>query len=81
MKFDIVEFYPSITENLLDNSVSYVQTLTMIPDDIVPLIKQAHPFSLLRETFGWKKVKMSYLMLQWDYMMVQSFFIYPLGKL
>ena len=52
MKFDIVEFYPSITENLLDNSVSYVQTLTMIPDDIVPLIKQDNPFSLLRETFG-----------------------------
>ena len=35
--FDNVDFYPSITETLLDNNVSYIQTLS---DDIIQLIKQ-----------------------------------------
>ena len=39
IKFGIVEFYPSITEKLLDNAVSYAQTI-IIPD-IIQLIKQA----------------------------------------
>ena len=34
MKFNIVEFYPSITEKLLDNALSYAQTLKITPDII-----------------------------------------------
>ena len=49
INFDIVEFYPSITENLLNNAVSYAQTLTIIPDDIIRLIKQARKSLLFTE--------------------------------
>ena len=52
---DIVEFYPSITENLLDNAVSYAQTLTIIPDDIIQLIKQARKSLFFTEGNIWMK--------------------------
>ena len=38
IKFDIVQFFCSITEKLLENVVSYAQTLTTIPDYIIKLI-------------------------------------------
>ena len=34
IKFNTIEFYLSIAENLLDNAVSYAQTLTTILDII-----------------------------------------------
>ena len=55
IKFDIVEFYPSITEKLLDNAVSYAQTLTIIPDDIIQLIKQARRSLLFTKGNNWMK--------------------------
>ena len=55
INFDIVEFYPSITENLLDNAVSYAQTLTIIPDDIIQLIKQARKSLFFTEGNIWMK--------------------------
>ena len=50
IKFDIVEFYPSITEKLLDCALFYAKTLITISDNIIQLIKQARK-SLLREIF------------------------------
>ena len=55
IKFDIVEFYPSINEKLLDNAVSYAQTLTIIPNDIIQLIKEARRSLLFTEGNNWMK--------------------------
>ena len=46
---------PSITEKLLDNAVSYAQTLTIIPDDIIQRIKQAGKSLLFTEGNIWLK--------------------------
>ena len=51
--FDNVEFYPSITEKLLDHNVSYIQTLS---DDIIELTKQARrPFLFTQGNIWMKK--------------------------
>ena len=51
--FDNVEFYPSITEKLLDHNVSYIQTLS---DDITELTKQARrPFLFTQGNIWMKK--------------------------
>ena len=55
IKFEIVEFDPSITEKLLDNAVSYAQTLTRIGDDIIQLMKQARKSLLFIEGSIWMK--------------------------
>ena len=55
IKFDIVDFYPSITENLLNNALSYAQTLIRIDDDIIQLIKHARKSLLFTEGNIWMK--------------------------
>ena len=46
IKLDIVEFYPSITEKLLD-VIFYAQTLTIIPDEKFNLLnKLENPYFL-----------------------------------
>ena len=55
IKIDIVEFYPSITEKLLDNAVSYAQTLTIILNDIIQLIKQTRKSLLFTKGNIWMK--------------------------
>ena len=54
-KFDIVGFYPSITEKLLENAVSFAQTLIIIPDNIIQLVKQARKSHLFTEGNIWMK--------------------------
>ena len=49
IKFDIVEFYPSITEKLLDSALFYAKTLITISDDIIQLNKQARKSILFTE--------------------------------
>ena len=41
IKFDIEEFYPSISENLLNNAISFAQTLTEITPTTINIIKLA----------------------------------------
>ena len=55
IKFDIVDFYPSITENLLNNALSYAQTLIRIDDGIIQLIKHARKSLLFTEGNIWMK--------------------------
>ena len=65
IKFDIIEFCPSIPEKLLDSTVSYAQTLSIIPNDVIQAIKQARKSFLFTEGNIWmKKGKIPYLMLQ-----------------
>ena len=54
-KFDIIEFYPSITKKLLDNALSYAQTLTTIYHDIIQVTKQARKSFLFTKGDIWMK--------------------------
>ena len=54
-KFDIVEFYPSITEKLVDSPLFYAKTLITISDDNIQLIKQARKSLLFTEGNIWMK--------------------------
>ena len=55
IKFDIVQFFCSITEKLLDNVVSYAQTLTTIPDYIIEVIRRTKKSFLSVEGNIWMK--------------------------
>ena len=41
LSFDIVEFYPSISEELLDEAISWAKTLTNITEQHISIIKHA----------------------------------------
>ena len=55
IKFDIIEFCPSIPEKLWDSAVSYAQTLSIIPNDVIQAIKQARKSLLFTEGNIWMK--------------------------
>ena len=55
LKFDIVEFYPSISENLLDNSLLYARGLTSITDDMISIIKHSRKSLLFDGNDLWIK--------------------------
>ena len=55
IKFDIAEFYPSITERLLDNALTYAQTLITIDHEIIQLIKHSRKSLLFTEGNIWMK--------------------------
>ena len=55
LSFDIVEFYPSITESLLDKVISWAKTLTIITEEQVPLIKHARKSLLFYGETTWAK--------------------------
>jgi hypothetical protein len=40
LSFDIVEFYPSITEDLLDKVIAWAKTIIPIPDNHISIIHQ-----------------------------------------
>ena len=42
IKFDIVEFYPSISEELLNKSIDYAKSFTTIGENVINAIKLAH---------------------------------------
>ena len=46
MKFDIVEFYPSISKELLSKAIEYAQSVTTIEEKVIKMIYHA-PKSLL----------------------------------
>ena len=53
IKIEFIEIYRFITEKLLDNTVAHAEILTIIPDDIIELIKQARKSPFLPwEIFG-----------------------------
>jgi hypothetical protein len=41
VSFDVVEFYPSITEDLLDKAILWAKSFVDIPDEHVSIIKHA----------------------------------------
>ena len=55
IKFDIVEFYPSITEDLLAKSLEYAQTLTDISDSEKAIIWHSRKSLLFNNSSTWTK--------------------------
>ena len=57
IKFDIAEFYPSISENLLNKSIAYAKSFTKIEDNAINAIKLARKSLLLNKTGLGSRVK------------------------
>lgn len=78
---DIVEFYPYITQNLLNNAVSYEQTLKAFPNYIIQLFKQGRKSLVFNQRNADEKAKTLCLMLSWGRGISELVSIYLLGKL
>ena len=55
IKFDIVEFNPSISENLLDKAINYAKSITTINDEAIAIIKNARKSLLFDLKEPWMK--------------------------
>ena len=55
IKFDIAEFYPSISENLLNKSIAYAKSFTKIEDNVINAIKLARKSLLFNKEGTWVK--------------------------
>ena len=55
IKFDIVEFYPSISENLLDKAIAYASSITSIPNRALAVIKNSRKSLLFDSSDTWVK--------------------------
>ena len=55
IKFDIAEFYPSISENLLNKSIVYAKSFTKIEDNVINAIKLARKSPLFNKDGTWVK--------------------------
>ena len=55
IKFDIVDFYPSITQLILDNALRFAQKLTTISGNEISIIKHVCKFNLYNNGTFWSK--------------------------
>ena len=55
IKFDIVEFYPSISEELLERAVSYAKPISAITEQQESIIWHSRKSLLFNEKFTWTK--------------------------
>ena len=55
LSFDIVEFYPSITESLLDKVMTWARSLIDIPNDHITIIKHVRKSLLFHNDKVWVK--------------------------
>ena len=55
IKFDTAEFYPSISENLLNKSTAYAKSFTKIEDNAISAIKFERKSLLLNKDRTWVK--------------------------
>ena len=55
IKFDIADFYPSITEALLDKAINFAKQHTEINDDQIKIIKHARKCFLVNKNQIWTK--------------------------
>ena len=54
-QFDIVSFYPSITEKLFDDAIAFARTIVQIPQNIVDIMKNARDSLLFHDGKVWQK--------------------------
>ena len=55
VKFDIDEFYPSISEELLNCSISFARSITTISDSVINIIHPSRKSLLFERTSAWVK--------------------------
>ena len=55
IKFDIADFYPSISEDLLSRAISYARTIITIEDKVIDAIKLARKWLLFSKDGTWVK--------------------------
>ena len=55
LSFDIVEFYPSISKELLDNVLNWAKSLTSISDNDITIIQHAHKSLIFMGVTPWVK--------------------------
>ncbi len=55
ISFDIVDFYPSISENLLDQALSWASNLAILTKDEISIIKHARKSVLFNDGKPWTK--------------------------
>ena len=55
ISFDIVDFYPSISESLLDRSIAWAQQFTIISPKDIAIIKHARKSLLFHNNHTWSK--------------------------
>ena len=55
LSFDVVDFYPSITEALLDNSIMFASSMTAITPDEIAIIKHARKSILFDNDGAWTR--------------------------
>ena len=55
LKFDIQEFYPSISADLLDRALSYAKTITHISEEEINIIRLAKETLLFNNEKCWIK--------------------------
>ena len=55
IKFDICEFYPSISEDLLDKAIAFAQNYTFITDQQIKIIKHSRKSLLFNKSDTWIK--------------------------
>jgi len=55
LQLDIVEFYPSITEELLDKAIKFASTYTNIDNEDIEIIKHSRKALLFNKGTVWKK--------------------------
>ena len=59
IKFDICNFYPSITESLLDNAIPFAKQHTDVTDNEINIIKHACKSILFDQSTEWVKKNMA----------------------
>ena len=55
IKFDVCEFYPSISEPLLDKAINYACSITNVSDSDINIIKHARKSLLFNKSGAWVK--------------------------
>ena len=55
IQLDIVEFYPSITEELFNQAITYAESVIHIPDHVIKTIKNSCQSLLFSEGCTWRK--------------------------
>ena len=55
IRFDFAEFYPSISEDLLNCSVSFARSITTISDSVINIIHHSRKSLLFDKTSAWVK--------------------------
>ena len=69
IKFDIADFYPSITKDLLEKSIEYAKSFTIIECKPLKLFNlHVSHYYLAKTGHGWRKIT-RYLTWQWEALM------------